>query len=146
MNVIRQKFLSLNGEGAKLTEAERKQLDLSSPLNPKDAEYYYRPAKRFDFFYDPAEYLRKVKCPVLAMIGSKDIQVLPSNLPLIEENLRKAGNRHYKVIEMEGMNHLFQKCTECTVEEYSKIEETISPEFISVLTEWLRQTTTAAGK
>jgi pimeloyl-ACP methyl ester carboxylesterase len=146
MKAIRQKFMVLNEEVAQLTEAERKQMDLSYPLNPKDAEYYYRPAKRFDFFYDPAEYLKKVKCPVLALIGSKDIQVLPSNLPLIEENLRKAGNRHYKVIEMEGMNHLFQKCTECTVEEYSRIEETISPEFVSVLTEWLRQTTNPAGK
>lgn len=146
MDIIRGKFMTLNEEVASLTETERKQVELSYPLDPKDAEYYYKPAKRVDFFFDPAEYLRKVKCPVLALIGSKDIQVLPSNLQLIEENLKKAGNRHYKIVEMDGMNHLFQRCNTCTVEEYSKIEETISPEFIAVITDWLRQTTSQARK
>lgn len=146
MNIIRSKFRELDDEVAQLSETERKQMELSYPLDPKDAEYYFKPTKRFDFFYDPAEYLRKVKCPVLAVIGSNDIQVLPSNLKVIEENLRKAGNRNYKVMEMKGMNHLFQKCDLCTVEEYSKIEETISPEFIALITDWLRQVTDPGGK
>ncbi len=146
MNIIRNKFRELDDAVAQLTETERKQMELSSPLDQNDASYYFKPTKRFDFFYDPAEYLGRVKCPVLALIGSNDIQVLPFNLAVIEENLKKAWNRHYRVMEMEGMNHLFQKCTLCTVEEYSKIEETISPEFIAVITDWLKQVTARGGK
>ncbi|HSO76990.1 MAG TPA: alpha/beta fold hydrolase [Bacteroidales bacterium] len=139
--IIREKFLELDKEVAGLSEDERRQIQLSYPLNPGDADYYYRPAKRFDFFYDPAEYLRKVKCPVLALIGSKDIQVLPSHLVLIEDNLRKAKNKNFEVMELEGLNHLFQTCQSCTVEEYSLIPETLSPVFITVITDWLRKTT-----
>jgi pimeloyl-ACP methyl ester carboxylesterase len=141
MNIIRKKFAELDSEVAQLSETERKQMDLSYPLNPRDAEYYYKPARRFDFFYSPADYLKKMKCPVLAMIGSNDIQVPPDNLPLIEKNLRKAGNRRFEVVELPGLNHLFQKCNTCTVEEYSKIEETLSPEFLKVLADWLGKTT-----
>ncbi|MEI7983603.1 MAG: alpha/beta fold hydrolase, partial [Bacteroidota bacterium] len=58
---------------------------------------------------DPEVYLSKVKCQVLAIIGSLDLQVPPSeNLQAIEKALIFGGNPHYTVTELTGLNHLFQ--------------------------------------
>jgi hypothetical protein len=61
---------------------------------------------RYFITYDPAAALRQVKCPVLALNGSLDKQVLPSqNLPPIRQAL--AGNPHAEIDELPGLNHLF---------------------------------------
>jgi len=88
--------------------------------------------------YDPAPMLEKVKCPVLAINGSKDIQV-PSvvNLPAIENALKKGGNKHGTIIELPGLNHLFQECKTGLPKEYSEIEQTISPVALKTITEWI---------
>ena len=59
--------------------------------------------------YDPAPALEKVKCPVLAVNGEKDLQVPPKeNLQAIEKALRKGGNQNVTIREFPGLNHLFQ--------------------------------------
>lgn len=80
--------------------------------------------------YDPIEVIRKIKCPIMAINGSLDMQVLPaSNLAVIRNNLQwKEGDI---VREYEGLNHLFQHCKTGAVTEYIKIEETISPEVLN---------------
>jgi uncharacterized protein len=56
---------------------------------------------RYFLSYDPAKDLEKVKIPVLALIGEKDIQVPPAeNIEAIENALRRGGNKNYKVLEM----------------------------------------------
>src|SRR5690606_5013897 len=61
--------------------------------------------------YDPYPALTKLKCPVLALIGEKDLQVPPnSNLPAIEKALAEGGNKNFKTMELPGLNHLFQHC------------------------------------
>ncbi|HVO98875.1 MAG TPA: alpha/beta fold hydrolase [Bryobacteraceae bacterium] len=93
-------------------------------------------------FYDPAESLRKVKVPVLAMNGSRDVQVAPSqNLPAIKAALEAAGNKDFQTVELPGLNHLFQTCQKCTLAEYSAIEETISPQALDLMGKWLTQHT-----
>jgi uncharacterized protein len=88
--------------------------------------------------YDPAEALRKLKVPVLALNGSKDVQVPPlQNLPAIAAALRAGGNKDFTVKELPGLNHLFQKCTECTIAEYSTIEETFSPAALAIIGDWV---------
>jgi len=58
---------------------------------------------------DPARYLEEVDCPVLALNGSLDLQVVAeTNLPAIEEALRAGGNDDVTVEELTGLNHLFQ--------------------------------------
>jgi fermentation-respiration switch protein FrsA (DUF1100 family) len=87
---------------------------------------------------DPASYIRRVKCPVLAVNGNRDLQVSAAvNLSSIAENLTAAGNHHYVVREFEGLNHLFQHSETGLPIEYPKIEETLAPELLTTVTEWI---------
>jgi pimeloyl-ACP methyl ester carboxylesterase len=88
--------------------------------------------------YDPAVTLRKVTCPVLALIGEKDLQVPPKqNLPVIRKTLAESGNKNYEVDELPGLNHLFQTAKTGGVGEYSGIEETISPVALEKISGWI---------
>lgn len=88
--------------------------------------------------YNPAEALRKVRVPVLALIGSKDVQVpAAQNLPAISAALEAAGNRDFTVKELPGLNHMFQTCNQCTIAEYPTIEETFSPLALEIMGDWL---------
>lgn len=89
--------------------------------------------------FDPAVYLSKVYCPVLAINGEKDIQIAADeNLNGIEKALIKAKNKRYTVKKMDGLNHLFQKCNACSVTEYGEIENTIDPVVLSTILQWLQ--------
>jgi pimeloyl-ACP methyl ester carboxylesterase len=92
--------------------------------------------------YDPQPTLQKVKCPVLAMNGSADIQV-PANASIhgIEAALKKGGNKQFTTKQFEGLNHLFQKCSKCTVAEYGELETTIEPEVLDTMSSWLLEQT-----
>ena len=94
----------------------------------------------FQFFnvYDPLPALRKVRCPVLSVIGEKDLQVdCEMNQEAIEAALKEGGNKDYRIAKLPGLNHLFQKCESGSPTEYAKIEETLNPEFLDLLTTWL---------
>ena len=66
---------------------------------------------RYFLTYDPRPTLAKVHCPVLALVGEKDLQVPPKeNLSQIESTLKGAGNNRVTVKELPGLNHLFQTC------------------------------------
>ncbi len=93
---------------------------------------------RFFLTYDPYPALVKLKCPVLALIGSKDLQVSPKeNLASIEKALTEGGNTNFKTMEPEDLNHLFQTCKTGAFEEYAQIEETISPQVLKILSDWI---------
>lgn len=86
----------------------------------------------------PSQYLGLVNCPVLALGGSKDFQVASKeNLAAIETELNKAGNPDVEIKEFEGLNHLFQECETGDVSEYGVIEQTMSPEVIEYIIDWL---------
>ena len=89
--------------------------------------------------YDPINDLKNIKCPVFAINGEKDIQV-PANLslPAIEKAIKSNGNQNVKTKNYPGLNHLFQHCKTCKVDEYGDIEETISPEVLKDIKDWLR--------
>jgi hypothetical protein len=88
--------------------------------------------------YDPAVALRKVKCPVLALNGEKDLQVPPKqNLPAIRKALEAAGNTHYEIDELPGLNHLFQTARTGGLAEYARIEETIAPVALEKIAGWI---------
>lgn len=94
---------------------------------------------RFFMSYDPREALRAVKCPVLVLIGAKDLQVPPAeNLPAIEQALAEAGNPDVTAKELPRLNHLFQEAVTGTVQEYATIEQTLSPTALDEITTWLR--------
>lgn len=96
------------------------------------------PWYRYFLAYDPAVALRRVKCPVLAIDGSKDLQVPPEeNLSAIRKALEDGGNRHVEVDELPGLNHLFQTAKTGSPSEYAGIEETISPVALEKIASWV---------
>ena len=98
------------------------------------------PWMRFFLTYDPAPTLMKVKCPVLAINGEKDLQVPPKeNLRTIDEALKAGGNKDYTVKELPGLNHLFQTAKTGSPSEYAKIEETISPAALEIIGNWISE-------
>ncbi|MDY0382606.1 MAG: prolyl oligopeptidase family serine peptidase [Atribacterota bacterium] len=93
---------------------------------------------RYFLIYDPAPTLSKVKCPVLAINGEKDLQVPPSeNLSAIEEALIEGGNKDFVIKEFPGLNHLFQTAETGSPDEYARIEETISPVVLKYISDWI---------
>ncbi len=89
--------------------------------------------------FDPADYLSRVDCPVLALNGSKDIQVASKqNLDAIKMALEKNNNKNFKTMEMPGLNHLFQHCKKCSVEEYGDLEETFDTVTLKIISDWIK--------
>lgn len=82
---------------------------------------------------DPAEYLPEVECPVLALNGTKDCQVMAEpNLARVKELCPAAECR-----SMEGLNHLFQHSATGDAAEYMLIEETFAPEAMKAVADWI---------
>ena len=118
--------------------------EIEMPKENKQAEIEKCLSPWFRYFltYDPKPTLINVQCPVLAIIGEKDMQV-PSrqNLPVIEEALRTGDNKDYTVMELPDLNHLFQTAITGSPSEYQQIEETISPTALEVIGDWILQHT-----
>ena len=93
---------------------------------------------RFFLNYDPRPALREIKCPVLALIGSKDVQVLPKlNMPEIKKALKEGGNKDFETVEFKDLNHLFQKCKTGSLDEYHSIGETFNPAVLKKMGDWI---------
>lgn len=89
--------------------------------------------------FNPATALEKVKCPVLAVNGEKDLQVSPKeNLSAIKNALTKGGNKNITTIEFPNLNHLFQECKTGLPQEYATIEQTFSPTALDEITKWIK--------
>lgn len=86
---------------------------------------------------DMACYLPKIKCPVMAVNGSKDVQVdAHDNLSALRKGLKP--NKKNLIKEYEGLNHLFQHCTTGQTTEYRLIEETFAPEVMQDVVDWIK--------
>lgn len=95
------------------------------------------PWYRWFLRYDPAPALRALRMPVLALNGSLDRQVLPAaNLAGIRA--ATAGNRDVTVIELAGLNHLFQTARTGGIGEYAEIEETMAPVVLETVAAWIK--------
>jgi pimeloyl-ACP methyl ester carboxylesterase len=100
------------------------------------------PWLRYFVLYDPAPALAKVRCPVLAIGGELDLQVLPDqNLPAIETALKLGGNKDVTVLGLPGLNHLLQTAKTGLPAEYAQIEETMAPAALDTIATWIRKTT-----
>lgn len=85
---------------------------------------------------DVGKLLPEIKCPVLALNGTKDTQVdCDANTTRIEKGL---ANCKHSIKKIDGVNHLFQHCNTGIVTEYQQIEETISPEVLQEVAEWIK--------
>ena len=139
---------ALDKEKAKLTDDEKKEAEKQQAAMDGQIKRILQPWFRYFLTYDPRPTLMKVQCPVLSLIGEKDLQVPPKeNNPEIEKALKAGGNKDFTVKELPKMNHLFQTCTTGALSEYASIEETVSPAALKLITEWiLRRTSEKQSK
>lgn len=93
---------------------------------------------RYFVRHDPRPALKRVHCPVLALAGSKDVQVAStSNLAEIERALAQGGNADHQIVELPGLNHMFQACESGAVSKFISIPETLNPVALETIERWI---------
>jgi uncharacterized protein len=93
---------------------------------------------RFFLDYDPVPTLQKTLCPLLALNGERDLQIPPKeNLAKIQKALQDGGNSDFQTTELPGLNHLFQHCPTGSPTEYGGILETMAPEALNAVSDWV---------
>lgn len=121
-----------------MTDAQKKkfkltQTDIFSSVQNVSSPWFFYLLKM-----DPNKYIRKVKCPILALNGEKDMQVeAKANFDVLMKNLPKSTSCETK--SYSNLNHLFQLCTTGLPNEYGKIEQTIDPQVLQDIVTWLNQ-------
>ena len=119
-------ILKMQGQTTSLTTEQCRQNALSVPSD----------WMKWFLDYDPTADISATTCPVFALNGDKDLQVIASlNLPAIKQALPQ--NKHNLVKEYAGLNHLFQHCKTGLPTEYNTIEETISEEVLQDIAQWI---------
>jgi pimeloyl-ACP methyl ester carboxylesterase len=100
------------------------------------------PWVRWFLRHDPRPALAKVRCPVLALYGSKDLQVVPvQNVPELRAALK--ADPQATVTDLPGLNHLFQTADTGSPRDYGQIQETIAPAALALIVDWVVRTTAA---
>jgi uncharacterized protein len=121
-----------------LPEDERMQVKDMEALLDSQVKGLDSPWFRFFLTFDPRPTLAKVRCPVLALNGEKDLQVpAKENLQEIRNALERGGNTQVTVEEIPSLNHLFQTCKTGSVSEYGEIEETFAPVALQSISDWI---------
>lgn len=141
--VMYKKLLAMfDNDVSKLTDEEKKKPEYSKENFDRAVKTLLSPWFRFFIKYDPRPTLEQVTVPVLALNGGKDLQVPPSqNLPKIEEALKAGGNKNFKIVELPGLNHLFQPAKTGGVSEYGNIETTFSEDALKIIKDWILEVT-----
>lgn len=142
--VISMAGIGVRGDTALTAQANRL-LELSGqPMRLSTLQYrvnaYMKKSPWLNFFmdYDPSGDISKTLCPVMAINGERDVQVI-SSLNLIGIKAHLTENPKNFVKEYPALNHLFQHCTTGNVSEYRMIEETISPEVLEDIVRFIKQ-------
>lgn len=142
--VISMAGIGVRGDTALTAQANRL-LELSGqPMRLSTLQYrvnaYIKKSPWLNFFvdYDPSGDISKTLCPVMAINGERDVQVI-SSLNLIGIKAHLTENPKNFVKEYPALNHLFQHCTTGNVSEYRMIEETISPEVLEDIVRFIKQ-------
>ena len=109
----------------------------ATPVEIKAAQLYARlPYMHFILAYDPRPDLRALRVPVLELHGTKDL-IGPTDLEVPALREAFAGDPDATVVVLPGLNHFFQHAETGTQKEFGTIEETIAPEALTTMTDWL---------
>jgi fermentation-respiration switch protein FrsA (DUF1100 family) len=99
-------------------------------------EYFASPWMRYFLAYRPARNLSRLRLPVLALGGSLDTQVpAAENLDAIRQAL--AANEQATIVELPGLNHMFQHARSGTIGEIADLEETFAPDAMRMIADWI---------
>ena len=121
-----------------LTQAEKDSLGLNEESLVNQVQYFISPWMRYAVELNPSEFLTKLKVPVLAIYGGKDLQVPHSyNVELMKTFLRQSAAPDYRVEVLPGLNHLMQSAETGLPGEYAEIEETMAPEVMELISNWI---------
>ena len=129
---------ALESKLADLVQSSGMSLTLPSSALQLQMGMLVSPWFRYFLDYDPVPALQKTRCPVLALNGEKDLQVpAQENLASIEKALQTGGNKDFQITALPGLNHLLQHCPTGSPTEYGAIEETIAPEALNAVSDWV---------
>ena len=129
---------ALTAQANKIFELTGQSMRFSTHQYRMNAIIKRSPWLNFFIDYDPSADISKTLCPVMAINGSRDVQVISSlNLAGIKAHLRPNPKNIIK--EYPSLNHLFQHCKTGNVLEYRMIEETISPEVLEDIVRFIKQ-------
>ena len=129
---------ALTAQANKILELTGQTMRFSTHQYRMNAIIKRSPWLNFFIDYDPSADISKTLCPVMAINGSRDIQVISSlNLAGIKAHLRPNPKNIIK--EYPSLNHLFQHCKTGNVSEYRMIEETVSPEVLEDIVRFIKQ-------
>lgn len=140
--IISMAGIGVRGDTA-LTAQSNRALELAGQPNRLTTLQYristsFKKSPWLNYFidYDPTADIAATKCPVMAINGDKDFQVISSlNLTGIKKNLHES--KYNFIREYPSLNHLFQHCTTGASSEYRSIEGTVSPEVLSDMAKWI---------
>lgn len=125
----------LENKCSNISKEERKQLSLTRGDASVWSSQMQTPWMKTFLTLDAASYLRKVRCPILAIGGENDCQVPADNLKVIARITGKKAETHL----MPKLNHLLQHSDSGLPKEYMLIEETISPEVLSIISQFVKK-------
>ena len=77
-----------------------------------------------------------VRGAAIATVLSRYVEAA-MNLTAIQQRISENGNKNVTVKAYPNLNHLFQTCEKGTLAEYGQLEETISPEVLKDITDWI---------
>ena len=121
-----------------LSDVQKKQFEPAAAIVKTFMQMYKSPWYRYFITFDPRPVLKNVKVPVLALNGEHDLQVAwKQNLDLIAASLKAGGNEDVTIKPFPNLNHLFQTSETGLLSEYNQIEETMSPEVLKTVSDWV---------
>ena len=135
INLAFRPLFKKHSEG--LTKEQKQQIGLTSGECYGWALSVATPWMRTFLTLNPADYIAKMRCPLLALGGEKDCQV-----PAIE-NLRaiadicQRNSVPYNVTLLTGINHLGQMSETGSVDEYATLGQAPDDKVLENLVNWL---------
>jgi len=99
------------------------------------------PWYRYLIKYDAKKIMAKIKVPVLAINGDKDLLVAgKANLDNWRNYIAAGGNKNVETHLLPNLNHILLPCETCTSEEIPKIKSSFSPVAMELILSWLKKT------
>lgn len=141
IKIISEKMTLLYNELSQdLTEEEKVELQINEAMISRTAIQLKSPWMQYFMAFNPSDYLKKIRIPVLAINGNLDIQVdADENLNAIERYLTEAKNKNFKIVKIENVNHVLQTSKTGEIREYMLNNETVSPIILKQMYEFLKE-------
>ena len=86
---------------------------------------------------DVCQILSRIAVPFLTLYGERDFMAPSLMIPMIKQVMQRSGNSDYACLAMPDLNHAFQTCETGALAEYATIQETISPNVLKLVGDWI---------